>query len=68
METDIFDDELISVAEAGKIMGDYPYATAYKKIFIDKLVSHHDGGDRDKKVYKKSAIAYREAHRVKGIY
>lgn len=64
----IFDDELISITEAGKIMGYDVYDTAYKKIVKDKLVSFHDGGKHDKRVYKSSAIAYRLAHRVQGAY
>lgn len=60
--------ELVSIEEAGQIMGGYDYHTAYKKIVKDKLVSYHDGGPRDKKVYRKSAEAYRVAHRVQGVY
>ena len=49
------DETLISIEEAAKILG-YKYGTAYKKIFIEKLITHHDGGTRDKKVYKASVL------------
>lgn len=64
----VLDDDFCSIAEAGLIMGGYDYHTAYKKIVKDKLVSYHDGGKRDKKVYRRSAEAYRAAHRVQGVY
>lgn len=61
------DDKVITIEQAAKIIG-MKYNAAYNLIKYTNKITKYDYGRRNIKVSEKSAIAYRDRHKIQGEY